>query len=200
MPNNSHGSDVLPIEIVRYAELGGGQPGTLRQTEWNTAIDQIFFEASSVQAFRDDAHRRDFYWLWLGRYLIEEPETCFIALNGGNVCGYLVGSLEDPAPRTEFAELSYFQDFARLTPRFPAHLHINVNAESRNHGVGQRLVETFEEHVRACGLPGMHIVTGAGMRNVRFYERLGFGEVGRAARNGGFVVMLAKSVAEEAGR
>ena len=71
---------------------------------------------------------------------------------------------------------------------------------ARGHGVGARLVEHFAAHAAACGSAGLHVVTGAGMRNVGFYERLGFREVARAPRNGGMVVMLARGLAPAAAR
>ena len=175
--------------IVRYETLSGA-----RRAVADDAIDRIFFAASSVQSFRDARARAAFRWLWLGRYLAEEPEHAFVALSGATLCGYLVGSLADPAPRWEFRELSYFSDFAAETARFPAHLHINVDEGARGHGVGARLVERFAAHAAACGSAGLHVVTGAGMRNVGFYERLGFREVARAPRNGGTVVMLARGL------
>lgn len=177
------------VEVAAYGGFGGAQKAV------DAEIDRIFFAASSVQAFDDASQRAAFRWLWLGRYLVEEPDEAFVALNDGAVCGYLVGSLSDPAPRSEFAELAYFQEFAPLTLRYPAHLHINVDETVRSAGIGAQLVEAFEVHARRNGVAGMHIVTGAGMRNVRFYERLGFEEVATAPRNGRVVVMLAKDLA-----
>jgi GNAT superfamily N-acetyltransferase len=155
-------------------------------------IDAIFFEASSVQGFDSPAHRFAFHWLWLGRYLIEEPAEAFVAIEDGAVTGYLVGSLVDPAPRAAFASLDYFKAFADRTAAFPAHLHVNVAANARGRSVGERLVGAFERHAAVRGAPGVHVVTGAGMRNVGFYERLGYREVARAPRGAGHVVMLAK--------
>ncbi len=176
-------------EIVAYASLEEHlRPGVDAQ------IDAIFFEASSVKSFRDDAHRQAFRWLWLGRYLVDEPEHAFIAMREGRVVGYLVGSLDDPAPRPEFAELTYFHDFADQTSRFPAHLHVNVACEARGRGVGARLVRRFEQHAEAQGVPGVHVVTGDGVRNVGFYERLGYREVARTGSAAKVVVMLALRV------
>jgi GNAT superfamily N-acetyltransferase len=155
-------------------------------------IDAIFFEASSVQGFESSAHRFAFHWLWLGRYLIEEPAEAFVAIEDGAVVGYLVGSLVDPAPRAAFESLDYFKAFADRTSAFPAHLHVNVAAGARGRGVGERLVGAFERHAALHGAPGVHVVTGAGMRNVGFYERLGYREAARAPRGAGHVVMLAK--------
>ena len=156
-------------------------------------IDEIFFEASSVQSFANETAREDFRWLWMGRYLSEEPEHAFVALRNGDagqLCGYLVGSLADPAVRAEFNSLAYFKSFADITPRFPAHLHINVAHDMRGQGVGERLIHAFLAHAQAQGCPGVHVVTGAGMRNVGFYERLNFVERARVAKGPGEVVLL----------
>jgi GNAT superfamily N-acetyltransferase len=174
------------VSVRRYLDV-------VRQdgTAVDATIDEIFFEASSVQSFADEAARRDFRWRWLGRYLSDEPEHAFVAIaDDGGVAGYLVGCLMDPARCPRFSDLVYFRDFADLTPSYPAHLHINVTRERRSTGVGGRLVSAFAAHAHHHGAIGMHVVTGAGMRNVRFYQRLGFAHVGEAAYKGGSVVML----------
>jgi GNAT superfamily N-acetyltransferase len=185
-PDRSHGG-AQSVVIRRFADLA---PKCRQEVE--AQMSDIFFEASSVRSFASAQEKSAFHWRWLGRYLAEESEHAFVSLgDGGAVVGYLVGSLRDPAQRAEFAELSYFRDFADLTPDCPAHLHVNVKAGQRGKNVGALLVEEFCAHARGQGVRGVHVVTGAGMRNVHFYERLGFREVGRAARNGGIVVMLA---------
>lgn len=129
----------------------------------------------------------------MGRYLVEEPQHAFVALRDSRpeqLCGYLVGSLTDPAPRSEFSSLDYFKSFAGITPQFPAHLHINVARDMRSQGVGEKLINAFLEHARVHGSPGVHVVTGAGMRNVGFYERLQFVERARVAKGGGHAVLL----------
>lgn len=176
------------VRIEPYDSVGQMDRVTL-----DDGINQIFFAASSVQSFRDDEHRSAFHWLWLGRYLADEPGHAFVALCSSGVCGYLVGSLSDPAQRAEFEELAYFSEFAPFTAQYPAHLHVNVDQNWRSAGIGARLVTCFASHAASAGVSGMHIVTGAGMRNVQFYERLGFEEVARAPRNGSNVVMLARS-------
>lgn len=177
--------EIRPFSTIGTAELATVLP----------AIDDIFYTSSSIRAFANDEAREAFRWLWLSRYLAEEPEHAFVAFDGtGQVAGYLVGSLNDPARRPGFASLSYFRDFAALTPDFPAHFHINVAARVRSQGVGRQLVEAFGAHALAAGIGGMHVVTGAGMRNVDFYRQLGFVEVGRAARGSGAVVMLGRTL------
>ena len=52
--------------------------------------------------------------------------------------------------------------------------------------------EAFAAPERAKGSPGMHVVTGQGMRNVGFYRRNGFEEIAEAPWNGQTVVMLGR--------
>ena len=122
-----------------------------------------------------------------------------LALAGDDtVAGYLVGALDDPAPQQRFADIGYFRaHFADLTRRFPAHLHLNLAQRFRNRGIGAGLVETFAEAARHAGASGMHVVTGRGMRNVRFYERCGFVERGSAPWKGGEVVLLGRLLPQE---
>jgi GNAT superfamily N-acetyltransferase len=95
-----------------------------------------------------------------------------------------------------FADISHFRThFAELCRRFPAHLHINLSERWRNRGIGAALIAAFAEVAARAGAPGMHIVTGRSMRNVRFYERCGFRELGAAERNGGASVFLARELA-----
>ena len=78
--------------------------------------------------------------------------------------------------------------------RYPAHLHINLGPAFRSRGIGARLIEAFAAVARARGAPGMHVVTGEGMRNVRFYQRCGFVEAGRTTWNGRPIIFLARSL------
>ncbi len=124
------------------------------------------------------------FWLW------SRPGR-----RGEDLAGYLVGSLDDPATAARFADLGYFQQMAPLTARYPAQLHVNLAEEWRGRGVGRALVEAF---LRACGgrrVAGVHVFTGRGLRNVRFYEAAGFSEVGAAAWHGREIVMLARDLA-----
>jgi GNAT superfamily N-acetyltransferase len=142
-------------------------------------IDAIFFGASGTQTFASADDRLAFQQRWLGRYLAEDAAHAFVACKDGRVIGYLVGALDDPAVSGRFADVSYFRDFGHLTSIYPAHLHINLAPEARSQGTGARLIEVFAAHARAAGRPGMHVVTSAASRNVRFYVACGFTEVGR---------------------
>lgn len=165
------------------------------KTSARAAIEVIFFEASGTKSFANEAVRQAFHERWLGRYFHHFPAWVYLARDKDDrVAGYLVGSLDDPARNSLFDDIPVLKDFGPQTARFPAHLHVNCAPEWRSHGVGAALVERFAADAAAAGAPGVHIVTGEGLRNVRFYERIGFSQQARAVFNGKAVVMLARKL------
>jgi GNAT superfamily N-acetyltransferase len=178
-----------PVHRVRLTDLD-----TAARVTTIAAIDAIFFETAPA-APSEPLARAAFHDLWLGQYLRHEPHLCWLARDAdGAVLGYLVGSFVDPATSPRFASLSYVRAFAPYTATHPAHLHINLTAAARGQGVGQRLVEAFVMDCVAAGLPGLHVVTGAAMRNVRFYERCGYRPIATVARGQGHVVCLGRTL------
>ena len=64
---------------------------------------------------------------------------------------------------------------ARLTETYPAHLHMNVEAECRRRGIGVALIERYAGDLDTAGVPGIHLFCGAAPRP--FYARSGFTEL-----------------------
>lgn len=156
-------------------------------------IHEIFFSSSLRQMFADEAERSEFLDRWLGRYLRDEPQHAFLALDGnGRIAGYVVGALGDPATDPRYADIEYFPALADLTAAYPAHVHINVKANQRNNGVGARLIEAFCVHATARGATGVHVVTGAASRNLPFYARNGFVGLRELTWNGTRIAMLGR--------
>ena len=178
----------IDVRIVRYCEVR-------RSRAILAGLDSIFFAASATTNFASTAQRTEFRQRWLGNYLLHRPQEAFLALDSDDSpAGYLVGSLVDPASDPLQAGLDYFQSLAPQTRHYPAHLHVNLAEQYRSHGVGTKLVEAFCTHASARGAPGVHIVTGQGMRNVGFYQRCGFVEVGQAPWQGRTLVMLGRGL------
>jgi GNAT superfamily N-acetyltransferase len=170
-----------------------------RSAEARAEIERIFFQSSGTKTFQSDEARAAFQERWLGRYFAHDGRHAFLAIAnpgspGETIAGYLVGSLDDPARAARFDDLAYFKSVADLTARYPAHLHVNLAEAWRGQGVGRALVEAFCAHARAAGAPGVHVFTGRGMRNVRFYAAAGFAEVGAVAWNGSEIVMLGRGL------
>jgi GNAT superfamily N-acetyltransferase len=159
-------------------------------------VEAIFFEASG-RTFASAAERAAFRERWLGRYLRWDADHFFLAMLGEDkVAGYLAGSLDNPAQNARFGDIAYFRtDFADLCRRFPAHLHINLAPPHRNCGWGTRLIEVFAAHARRAEAPGVHVVTGKGARNVRFYERCGFAPLATTSWNGRDVIFMGRELA-----
>lgn len=177
------------MDVVRLAEFSDPARSL-------PEVEAIFFEASGIRQFESEAARAAFRGRWLGRYLDHYPNESFVALTSqGAVAGYLVGCLEDPARNALFSDISYFSEFADLTAHYPAHLHINVAADFRGRGIGARLIEAFAAHAARAGAPGMHVVTGEGARNNRFYLALGFRKLATTAWNGKQIAFLGRAIA-----
>jgi GNAT superfamily N-acetyltransferase len=161
---------------------------------WLREVETIFFEASG-RSFEPGPARDAFRQRWLGRYLNAPGDPVLVALAGPSVAGYLIGSLEDPTKQPRFADLDYYRNhFAAHCRRFPAHLHINLAPAYRSRGLGKALIAAFAAGAAVAGVAGVHVVTGQGMRNVRFYMRCGFEPVASAPWNGREVVLLGKDL------
>ncbi len=158
-------------------------------------LDEIFFAASNTQSFANDDARAAFRMRWLGRYLDHDARWAYVArAASGEIAGYLVGSLDDPAATQRFSDVATIAQFKDVTRCYPAHLHVNLAAEFRGYGLGARLVEHFMRDVQAAGAPGVHVVTSRGARNVAFYTRLGFTERANAGEGAREVVLLARAL------
>jgi GNAT superfamily N-acetyltransferase len=173
--------------------------GSAMPPDLASAVDAIFFGASGRRSFASPEERAAFRERWLGRYLSGGSDVALIAEDrSGALAGYLVGAVDDPAEQERFADIDYFRGaFRDLCRRYPAHLHINLAAASRNRGIGARLIAAFAGHAFAAGAPGLHVVTAKGARNVRFYARCGLAEAGTACWNGREVVFLAKPLPKD---
>ena len=155
-------------------------------------IVEIFFTSSATQEFSSPEVRETFRERWLGRYLTYDPDWFYVAVREARVVGYLAGSIDDPAQTPRFADIGYFKVWASETAIYPAHLHVNVLATAREHGIGSKLIARFVEDLEAAGVQGVHLVTGRNSRNVAFYQRNGFKPVVWMNWNGSEVLMLGR--------
>lgn len=163
-----------------------------------SSIERIFFASAGRTSFADEADRSAFQERWLGRYLVHDREHVLLARDDdGGIAGYLVGCLDDPARTVRFGDIGFYADFADLTSRYPAHLHINLDPAWRNQGVGARLVDAFAQRAARAGTAGVHVVTGATARNVGFYRRCGFAALREAQWNEAAILFMGRELAPE---
>jgi GNAT superfamily N-acetyltransferase len=159
-------------------------------------LDPIFFDASLTKSFADEAARAAFRERWLGRFLDLWPDLAHVAAGAdGRPIGYVIGTHVDASRDERFSDIGFYRHLAHLTPGYPAHLHINLAREARNHGLGSRLIGAFERDARAAGLPGLHLVTGRDSKNRSFYARNGYRPLMEMDWGGTPIVMLGKRLA-----
>lgn len=176
--------------VSRYSEVAGRMPLA-------AALDAIFFEASHTKAFESEAVRAAFRRRWLGRYLEWRPDLAHLLFVDGRLspetlAGYVIGAHDDPALNSQYDDIGYFHLIADVTGQFPAHLHINLRSDMRGRGLGSLLVSRFVADAAAAGIAGVHVVTGAGLRNVGFYRRNGFDFTHTFAWKGKDLVVLGR--------
>ncbi|HYD16330.1 MAG TPA: GNAT family N-acetyltransferase [Hyphomicrobium sp.] len=179
------------VEICRWTELAQ-RPDHERLI---ADLDHVFFSSSARQSFSGPTEKAEFRERWLGRYLESFPDYALVALDeSGRAVGYVIGSLDDPAHDPVLADLAFLAAFSQLTARYPAQLHVNLDADWRGRGIGARLVDAFCDLARAGGAPGVHIVTARGMRNVGFYLANDFHERGATLIDGKELLLLGRDL------
>lgn len=160
-------------------------------------LREIYFQSSARKDFKDDAEMEAFYWKYLGFYLDQFPEFVWIA-KSHRVLGYVLGS-----PRSDYPELLNIQPhlkvFKECFKNYPAHLHINLHSDARGQGLGSKLLNEFERQLQSLDITGLHIMTGTDSRNKNFYTRLGFDFQKALEFSGHPILLMGKSLKEDAG-
>jgi ribosomal protein S18 acetylase RimI-like enzyme len=63
----------------------------------------------------------------------------------------------------------------QIIAEYPAHLHINLMPGYQGLGLGTRLMNTFETHLRDFGIRGIHLTTSnKNFKAIPFYSKMGF--------------------------
>lgn len=151
--------------------------------------------------------------VYVGPYVVADPDLAIVLVGPAGVAGYVVATADSrgferwceehwyPRLREQYplaaatgadrrvVELIHHPAAAPVdvVTAHPAHLHIDLLPVAQGHGWGTRLMRELLDRLRGRGVPGVHLEVAA--RNegaIRFYRRVGFGEV---RRDGGGVVM-----------
>lgn len=135
-------------------------------------VKEIFYESSTRKDFKDELEKEAFFQKYVGYYLKNYPELCFLALDK-KVLGYIVASPQSSALELHSLQ-PHLESFAAHLKKYPAHLHINCHVDSRGKGIGQILVKKVIKELSQQKIIGLHIMTGPDSQNVHFYRKLGF--------------------------
>ncbi len=171
----------MPLEILKLSSTPPSEQPAL-----SAGARRIFEETAPSLLTLSAEDQLRFERKYFGIYL-ENPEWIFLAINSGQILGYLAG-----APLTlpvHFSLNPYLERFrSEIEQDFPAHLHLNLTEGARGMGLGTKLISRFLSEVRTMDpFPcGVHIVTSPDSENVRFYLKNGFE---RTTTNGNFLFM-----------
>ncbi len=138
----------------------------------------IFFETAYMQSFDSAAAKLAFLKRWFRHYAETQPQTFLLSLGpDGDATGYLAGCIDSfsPASKKIIGAIDYFTPaFCEALRSYPSHFHINVRTADQGQGIGRGLTERFLQICAEFRSPGIHVVTGASSRAVKFYEARGF--------------------------
>jgi ribosomal protein S18 acetylase RimI-like enzyme len=125
-------------------------------------------------------------------YIKEEAENAFVLEDDGLVVGYIVCAKNYKDYSKKFRKI-YAEEvkkldfsagvFAKMLPltylvfskKYPAHLHIDINADFTGNGNGTKMMTALLEHLKSKNVKGVMLIVGAhNTAAVRFYKRNGF--------------------------
>ncbi len=182
------------MEEVIIRPYSSGDRDSVRQIAYDTA-----FLGNPGSAFFDDQELLQDY---LTSYFIDyEPESCFVAVSGSGVIGYIIGAKDPSSSRKGLGGRLLFKAITRniifrkknavfifnclksflkgefkapdFSRAYPATLHINIAEGFRNHGLGAKLIVTYLDYLKKEKVRGVHFATLSD-RAANFYDRLGF--------------------------
>lgn len=145
--------------------------------------------------------------LYAAPYAVLEPDFAFVVEDSEGVGGYILGAIDTlafearleaewwPVLRRAYAdpagdpkqwgldEVGAHQIHhprpppARITGRYPSHLHVDLLPRLQGRGVGKALIDRWLARMREAGSRGVHLgVSAENHRAIRFYRAYGFTE------------------------
>lgn len=160
------------------------------------AIEAVFIANAEARAGPlARAERDDLRRVWLDPYRALWPDLVWVAEEmDGTLAGYLTGCPDSRAAIDALAEQEGVSVFADLFEAYPAHFHVNCRAGRQGRGIGAALVAAFVAHCRKERIPGVHVITAKGARNVGFYRRAGFAQAAVREAQGRDLLFLGKAL------
>lgn len=144
---------------IRYAEPS--ERDTLIQL--NQALfkyDQQFDDTSNMEWTQTEEAREYF-----AARIADDDKLALIAEHNGEILGYLVGAIEEPA-------------FFRRTGKIGSLENMLVLERHRGRGIGKQLVERFFAWAREHGCARVSVVaSAANERSIKFYRECGFSDL-----------------------
>lgn len=131
--------------------------------------------------------------MYCNYYIEQEPNNCFVAVNDEDeAVGYIICSENYDVYEKIFKD-HYLNQCAAISPKryvdakmdllshsmfrneYPAHFHIDIDAEYQRMGLGSLLISTLKAHLRKKNIMKLMMVCGAdNQKAIDFYKKNGF--------------------------
>jgi ribosomal protein S18 acetylase RimI-like enzyme len=146
--------------------------------------------------------------IYVGPYMVFEPQSVFILEDDQGPCGYIMGVLDSqtyyqwmhsewlPKIRVDYKKptgdpdtwdetekitnLLFHPVSQRLLPAFPSHLHIDLLSRAQGKGQGKLMMDRFIDYLRYNKISGVHLeLSSKNERAFNFYRKYGMQELDR---------------------
>lgn len=154
-------------------------------------VEQICIGTAPKQLAEKAWGRKLLLTVFCHYYIEQEPEHCFVAVNDADeAVGYVLCAVDFPVWEKKFTEIylkkaknpvtkyvgkGTIDTLRAFAAKYPAHLHIDIDAEYQRQGLGTKLIDALREHLAEQGVQGLMFCVGSDNENGRkFYQKYGF--------------------------
>lgn len=153
-------------------------------------VQNVCLETASIEGAFEEPIRSMMLTAFCNYYIEEEPEQCFVAVDGEQVVGYILCTKDSNEWAERFlrkyvsnlkeGSLKSFYQGTMESPikyaeRYPAHLHIDILPKYQRQGIGFQLMDALTAHLREQGVPAVMLsVAGDNEKGKNFYRKYGF--------------------------
>lgn len=168
------------LEIKRFEEKYFGD------------VRRVCVNTGPAEAKTDPAEKDKLLAVYCDYYCEKEPLNAFVLVDENDTAqGYIFCAEDAKKYRKGFAP--YMQKlrgygigscviplgeqfiYGFFSKKYPAHLHIDINAGFTGNGNGTRMMTALLEHLKSKGVKGVMLIVGShNTAAIRFYKRNGF--------------------------
>lgn len=174
------------------------------EPKYKEDVRQVCINTGPSEASTDPKMRDFILFTFCDYYCEQEPDNVFVLVDENDRAqGYCFAALDFKAYKKAFKPYMkkvkeiganfYLETKGEVllhelySGKYPAHLHIDINAPFRGNGNGSRMVAAQLDNIRSKGAKGIMLVVGASnTRGINFYEKNGFESIKKYA--GGLVM------------
>ncbi len=155
-------------------------------------VRQVCINTGPLEAATDPVMRKFILRTFCDYYCEMEPQNVYVLADENDTAqGYVfiaenfklysknfkkyLADIKTTGKSNYFEVLGELALYGLLSKKYPAHLHIDINAPFRGNGNGSKMVQTQLENLRKKNVKGVMLIVGSNnYRGIKFYEKNGF--------------------------